>query len=373
MQSRTAPPRDHLTEGQVDAVLGALNVQVDAGLELASDDGWVDISDDLRPEGSEVSRNVFATIHGTCRLRLSRQLDWGAARVRPFMTLTAGGVEARFNLGVFLTSTPDTSAGESPQTWDVEGYDLLEVLAHPHGETVRVASGDDILAAVSTLILAAVPDATVQLGSAGESPVMPSDKLYPLDEQTTTLHIVNDLLGLAGWQALWADQDGRFRSGPYTSPADRGSEHTYDTSHPKTTVGLDRNYEQDFFDVPNRFVFVRDDPGQDLPEVGDGLYVVDNVSDGLTSQAARGRIITRVMRLDAASHAALVTQADRMVESDKRIISRYRATTAPMPLHMHMDVVTVLDDVLGLSGRFLSHEWTLPLDGSPMRHNLRAV
>ncbi len=106
---------------------------------------------------------------------------------------------------------------------------------------------------------------------------------------------------------------------------------------------------------------------------GDGLYVVENVADGVTSQQARGRVITRVEQLQATSQATLISQGGRMVESDQRINRYVEFTSGPNPLHWHFDVYRVADSDLGIDRRFLAQSWSLPLDGGDMDHRARAV
>jgi hypothetical protein len=88
VQRLTASPRESLSKTAVQGLLTAPGVTVTAGCDLLAADLTVvaDISDDLA--GGEVSRNNEARIHGTCSLRLSRELSWGTDLVRPYTTLS---------------------------------------------------------------------------------------------------------------------------------------------------------------------------------------------------------------------------------------------------------------------------------------------
>lgn len=373
MQSATASPREHLTAAQVVALVEADNVTVDFGCDLLNDADVLvsDITDDLA--GGEVSRGNYQLIHGTCQLQLSRELNWARDRVRPWMVLDDGTVSARFDLGVYLVESPARTGGRSPMTFDVAGYDKLAILDNPVGATYRVAGGSNVLAAVSQAIVNGGGGTRVFLASSGEDVALPADRLWPIDADTTWLRVINDLLASAGYRGLWCDESGRYRSEPYRSPAEHGAEWAYDTSSPRTIVGEEIVEEADLFGVPNRWVFIRDDPGGGLPVTGDGLYVVENVADGVTSQQARGRVITRVEQLQATSQATLISQGGRMVESDQRINRYVEFTSGPNPLHWHFDVYRVADSDLGIDRRFLAQSWSLPLDGGDMNHRARAV
>lgn len=371
MQPLTDPPRDKLTADQVRTLIGATLLQVDVGCELLdADDTFLDdISADLQPAGSLVDRRMYATVHGGCRLRLSRQLDWGSQRLRPYMLLSDGHVSARFDLGVYLPSTPVRPIGETPETYDVEGYDKLEVLDTPVGKTVRVAAGTAVVAQVRTFLNdLGEPSHSIESSDA----TLPSDRLWPLDERTTWLHVINDLLGTIGYRGLWCDWGGRYRSETYRRPADRAPEWVYGTDEATTIVGPSRRVVADFFDAPNRWVFIRNDPAQGVADPATtGVYEVVNQSDGPTSIDARGRTISKVELLDVASQAALVARGDQVVDTDKRIATDLRLETGPNPLHWHFDVVTYDDPALGGPVKAVSHAWTLPLDGGDMTHEWR--
>lgn len=412
MQLANAAPRDDLTAAQVSSLIEAENLQVSAGLELLdADENLIeDISADL--VGGTVDRGNYRSIHGTCRLRISRELAWGSQRVKPYLVLTGpqqpttealtvvgdvltvGGepltvdiadttVRARFNLGVFLLSTPERRAGETPATYDVDGYDKLEILAHPHGTTFSAAAGAAYLTLVADLI-AAAGESKVLLDQSAAATVLPTARVWPLVRQSdddgategaTTLQIINALLESVGYRSLWVDQDGFYRSEPYRSPAERGAEWTYSADSATTTVAEDRTASADYFATPNRWVFVRNDPAAaSFPAEGDGIYTVVNQSDGLTSVDARGRTITRVVPLDASSQASLVKQGDRIVENDKRLDDWLALSVSLNPLHGHFDVVSVTDAQLGLTGaKYVVTDWSLPLDGSDMTLDLKAV
>ena len=94
MQSHT--PEDH-------AVLTARRIVVSSGLELLDTDDQVlaDISDQLVPAASSITRDNYAAVHGSCDLQLLTTLDWPAVRLRPYQLISADGSSwARWNLGV---------------------------------------------------------------------------------------------------------------------------------------------------------------------------------------------------------------------------------------------------------------------------------
>jgi hypothetical protein len=369
----------------------AVNLTVLPGLELLDSEDRVvdDITDHL--VGGVVERGNYRTIHGTCRLSIDRRLDWGADRVRPYVTLTDGVRAERHNLGVYLLTTPSRVAGTRPQTWDVEGYDKLEVLNHPPGRTFVATAGESALGLIRDTIRLATStdslwgeggDPKVAIAGLGSDVLVPSHRIWMVgardggDEagDVTWLRIVNELLAMIGYRGVWVDRNGWFRSAPYVSPVDQAPMWTYDTSSAATTVGPERSEEADFFRTPNRWEVVRDDPSLLLlPSDGDGIVVLDNVDQGPTSQQARRRIISRTVHVQASSQQALEARARQLRDTDSHVHRYLELMVGPNPNHFHFDVVRVIDPELDANGRWAVQSWSLPLDGGWMRLRARAV
>ncbi|MCX5066669.1 hypothetical protein OOJ91_12345 [Micromonospora lupini] len=368
MQPITAAPRELMTEAAVTRLLrDAPAIQVGRGLELIDRNLQVveDISDAL--SGGSVSRNSYATLHSTATLAVTRQLAWSSALVRPYMTLSDGVGEARFNLGAFYTSAPIVDLAEQPATYDVTGYDILHGLYSPTGEAYAVDAGASYLAEVEA-ILQQQGYTRYLIDQTRADAVLPSAKVWPLDDQTRWLSIVNDLLGAVGYQGIWSDWDGRLRCQPYVLPRERAPEWLYDADQRTSMLGT-RQVERDYFDAPNRWVAVRqNDIDGPPPTEGAGVYTVTNTDQGDTSVQSRGRVLTKVMYVDAADQAALERLALVTIDADMRIPTTLRVSTSPAPLHWHFDRLVVDEPAIGPYADVLGTSWTLPLDGSDMTH-----
>lgn len=361
------------------AVVESAHLQVSCGVELLTEQDVVidDISADLVPAGSMVERKVGTLLPARCRLRLSRELQWGWQRVRPYLVITnmVGGVSDRWNMGVFVLSTPARRAAEVPATFDVDGYDKLHVLTAPYGSSFQLPAGTGVLSAVSALLVAA-GETRVVIDQSAVAVTLPTARVWPLDQRTTRLGIVNDLLATVGYVPLWSDRDGVVRSGPDVARSTQGAMWAYNADAVgSSTVGVDREASADLFAAPNRWVFIADDPAAgSFPAEGAGMYTVTNLSDGPASVDARRRTITEVVRLKAATQSALVVQGDQIVAAAKRVAQRLSMKVGPNPAHWDRDVVTVTDAQLGLSGaRFEVLSWRFPLDAGDMDLELQAV
>lgn len=375
MQALTASPRTALTTSQVTDVLTGPSLSVSAGLELLDTDDVLveDISDDLL--GGTVQRSNYANVHATVSLSVSRALSWGAARVRPYMTLSNDDTDARFNLGVYVLATPERQIGETPETFGVQGYDKLYLLQGEIGDTYTVASGVAYLTAIRDVITASGVGGQVLLDATAAATTLPAARVWPLveNEAPTYLRVINDLLAAIGYRGLWTDENGAFRSEPYQAPSVRAVEWTFDADDECTTlVGEDRAVVDDLWDTPNWWRFVRRDLATE-PTEGAGFYTVTNQSDGQTSIDALGYTRRRTVFLDAANQASLVAQGDRIVQTDRRRSSLLNVTTAPLPIAGHFDVASWVDSAAGGTRKVLAQSWELPLTGEDMRWTFETV
>lgn len=403
MQPLVDTPRSTLTDTQVVTLIqNTPALVVTAGLEIIDRSLSLveDVTDDLL--GGTVSRSSYANLHGTAQLSVSRELDWGQALVRPYVTLTgtmtgalattmseslysdtyadAYGTSstatvgtqltARFNLGAYFPSTPVHEADTMPMVNAVQGYDILLALTSPVGEAYAVDQGAAYLATVETILLAqGFAAGTYLIDQTRSDAVLPTARVWPIDERNTWLIVVNDLLGSIGYAGIWSDWDGRLRCAPYQNPRDRAPEWLYDLNPNTGTVTLKRTIERDWFFAPNRWVGIRNnDVDAAAPVEGNGIYTYTNQHDGPTSVEDRGgRVITRILPLDAADQASLVAQVERTIDADLRLKSTVATGTGCNPLHWHFDLVTVNDPCIGSPFTdALVTEWTLPLNGDDM-------
>ncbi|MBM0275089.1 hypothetical protein [Micromonospora tarensis] len=366
MQPLTASPRDGLTADLVTALVrDAPAVTVGHGAELVDQTLAVlaDISEDVR--GGSVSRAAYAELHGSAQLSISRDLDWGRAIVRPYMTLSDGQLTARFNLGAYYTAKPKRNLRETPPRFDVAGFDILLALNDPVGQTYAVDAGVGYLTAVEDIL---IQRGFVQylIDRSSAALVLPAAKVWPFDPRTTWLQVVNDLLSAIGYAGIWSDWDGRPRCQPYQPPQQRPAEWTYEADGIRSMIAPEREIEQDFFRTPNRWVFYQSNNVEAAPVEGNGMYTYVNQADGPTSVEGRGRVITQPVGLDAADHASLVRQAQERIDTDIRVPTTYTTPTALNPLHWHFDRLLVLDPTAGPPMEVLGTQWTLPLMGRRM-------
>jgi hypothetical protein len=379
--------RDGLTAAQVTALLRHPALRVSAGCDLL--DVKLNVTGDLTPDlvGGQISRSLYADVHGTCSLTISRTLVWGVQLVRPYMVLAADSRTARINLGVYSLTTPELEVGPTPPTYQVSGFDRLYLLGRQVGADYTAAAGVTYRQALLDVFTAAgLPGALVE-GVAADD-VLPKARTWPLvadrvadpdqtDTPVTYLRIVNDLLRAINFRAVWADPDGLFRCQAYVEPAARPPEFVWDADDLTAgMVGEDRTVSEDVWKTPNRWVFRQTNrpAGAPTPTVGDGLYVRTLPDAHPQSAVSRGLVWNSVVDYEAATQAKLVELGDRRVASDQRTTVTYDVSTAPFPVAGHADVFTYTDVAAGASGRKVQATgWTFDLAGSDVQWEWEAV
>lgn len=367
MQPLVDDPRSALTADQVVYLIqDAPSIQLSAGLELVDLGLNVieDVSDDLA--GGKVERSSYATMHGTAQFAITRTLDWGAALVRPYLVITdrsATVPAARFNLGVYHTSTPAHSLEESPPTYQVEGYDILLRLNQPVGDAYSINTGDAYLDRVEEILISR-GYLRYLIDPQAAATVAPTSRVWAFDPQITWLTVVNDLLASIGYAGIWSDWNGCLRAEPYQLPLDRSIEWIYTDDQASTMLSTKRSIERDFTFAPNRWVVYRSNNIDGAtPVEGDGIYTWTNENVGDTSVQARGGLtITRPPEgVDVADQGALIARALQIINADMEVPTVIPVETSPNPLHWHFDRLYLQDAAAAVVADVMCTQWSVPL------------
>ena len=363
------------TLAELVALIESDGLYVDAQCWLLDDDNSFsqDLTDDFIPSGSTVELDATRTIHRTCRIGLSRELVWGNARIQPALLLSTDGDDwTRFPLGVFLTTTPNHKITEATPTWDVQGYDLLELLSNPLGASITLAGGDTVLSTVEALVTGAGGTTGFDQTAAATTAAATTSWSF-LEGSETTLTVCNAMLAQIGYEPIWVDRDGTFKSAPYKSPADRASVWSFNTSSSTTTVASERTATADMWRAANEILGINTSPELTTPVIGNGITVLTNDADGPTSVAARGRTIRKIMQGQYVSQAALETAVLQAMNIEKRVATKVQCRVSPNPTLSHNSVVSYRDDAIPVNGSHIVERWSLPLDGGDMTLDLRQV
>lgn len=376
MQPLVTPVRSELTEAQVYALVKTdPAVRIGRGMELVNRnlDLLADITGDLRE--CTVSRNNYDTLHGHANFNIVGKLQWGQAIVRPYMTISNGVTTARFNLGAYFTSTPDNVEDQLPAIFAVEGYDMLNALNTLVGDSYAINIGDSYLTKVEDILQAqGYTQYTIDPSRIGTTATVA--KAWPIDETTTWLTIVNDLLTAIGYRGIYSDWNGRLVCESYLSPTVRGIEWTYDRGLYTSQLVPGTTVVHDYFAAPNRWVGIRsstqDTTGTATLTEGNGIYTFVNMTDGETSVEARQQTITKVITVDVADQSALIAAVQSEVAKDKAVNTTLTATTSANPLHWHFDILSVETTSMGTL-KVQESDWSLDLVDGKMTHSWAVI
>lgn len=325
---------------------------VDFGVDLldGNDVPVEDISADVL--SLSVERSMYADVHGSCTLSLLRDLVWGVDRVRPWVSVDGH----RWNLGVFLLTSPDVVAGESPRARSVTGVDKLWLLQREVGDTYVVAAGTSYLDAIRQVLVDAGVTGGLLLDGDRQGTALSEPGVWLLTDQPSSwLRVINDLLSMIGYRGLWVDENGRFRSEPYRPPTERAPVWAFDTTDTLAgIVGEDRTLSADVYAQVNHWRFVR--KMDTTPAEGAGIYTVDR-------SAGEPYVRRKTLFLDVADQAALVAEGDRVVAEDTANVRVASFQSGPLPL-THFDVVNLKDLELGAWGKGQVRRWSIDDSGA---------
>lgn len=383
MQPLTDGPRAGFTTAQVQYLIeNTSSFDTDFGLQVLDDLSTLNVVDDLQDAltACTVSRNSFATIHGAATFTLDTALDWGRTIVRPYMTITGptsaaavSNTTMQFYLGCYYADSPEEDLSESATSVDCTGYDVLSVLDDPIGDDFSIDVGILYLAQVEEILIArGVTSYHIDQDAAAAACVSP--KVYTLDSGTTWLTVINDCLAAIGYQGIWTDWNGSFQVRDYTTPSLRAPEYWLTADISNTLLTQRKKRQRDYYPVPNRWVFYQQNQTEVQPVDGAGRYEFINTSTGPTSVEAVGRVKSAAPEgVDVADQASLVAYAQRVIDADMLVPTKFVIETAPFPLAWHMDRYVVTDPAFGAQVDVLGATWSLNLDGSDMQHEWSEV
>lgn len=198
-------------------------------------------------------------------------------------------------LGVFLVSSAAEEWEDTGRVWGLELLDKCTVPAQDKvDQSYAVAAGTLILPQVKAIL--ATCNEVIAIDN---SSTLATSSGMVWEAGTSKLKIINDLLDVAGYNALWMDGYGVFKTTPRVLPADRGP--TYDL------LGVPRelrdgelgiyhpswNRDRDSFAVPNKVIAVQAAGGDDVAALV-GQWTNED-PDSPYSYPSRGRWVTHVL------------------------------------------------------------------------------
>ena len=365
------------------ALLQAPALTVQAGLDLLdSGNNWLqDISGNL--VSYSLTRDNTLTVHSSGSFVVAQAIQGGFQRVRPYMMLSGAGLaNVRWDLGVYLLTTPVLELSQTPGTYTIEGYDLLYYLQNQIGDTYTVPAGQTYLNAVAEVIVqSGITGSRVLLDQSAAALTVPADLVWALTGDTgsayggggggsTTqyLNVVNDLLAAIAYLPLWADWEGNFRSLPYIPPASLAPEFTFDlTQMTGVQVSDPRQYTDELWQAINWWRYLNS--AVSAPVEGAGQYTYINQGVGPSSVSAVERQVRSVVTVSAPDQATLEGIASQAVLTALQQVGELAVKVSPFPAGWHLDMFDYIDTAMLNNGQPLkvkvqSQGWTINSDAS---------
>jgi hypothetical protein len=226
-------------------------------------------------------------------------------------------------LGVFLVSNSDEDWQATGRVWKIE---LLDKTTVPSQDVVdqsyAVAAGTLILNQVKVILASCNEYIAVDASN-----TLATSTNMVWEAGTSKLKIINDLLDVAGYNALWADGYGNYQTTPRVLPANRSI--TYEVlglprelrDGEKSIYSPDWNRNRDSFQVPNKVIAVQAAAGSDAQAII-GTWTNDDPASPY-STVSRGRTIPYVL-------SSVETPAGTAAETLTFLQNRARATLVQM-------------------------------------------
>lgn len=309
-------------------------------------------------------------------LRIS-DLPLESVRVRPVCVIE--GLPEN-PLGVFLVSSATESWEATGRVWSLELLDRCTVPQQDaFDQSYSVPAGALILQQVRSILASAGEDIVID-----ESSTLATANGMAWEAGISKLNIINDLLDMAGFNALWMDGYGNFKATPRVLPADRSI--TYELLNvPRELRDGDQSIytpdwtrDRDSFQVPNKVIAVQAAGGGD-EEALIGTWTNEDPSSPY-SYPARGRWIPHVLDSVECPEgtaqeivAFLEKRAQATLIQMSSVQAQVRVTHLPIPARVS-DVLRFSSTKAGVDARHVITK--IELDTSPlglMRSTLQEV
>jgi hypothetical protein len=317
----------------------------------------------------QVTNNTTGTVRRTVRFSMNDDpaVSFDSDRIRPWARLLMPDRRyAEWPAGTFLLSTPAARLVGGAIQYDVEGYDLGQVLQQDKVlDRYAVPAGMPVTTAVSAVLSAAGLGAqNVQASLL----TLPATREWALG--TTRAQIVSDLLAAINYGPLWFDALGVAQVLPFVPLSQRPVDYTYANDSLSVLLpGMQRG--TDYFNVPNVFVAVVSQ--SDRPALR-SVYSNDN-PESPTSTARRGRQIVAVDTSAAAvDQATLDAYVHRQATLASQVYEIVPFSTGLMPFHGDSDTLQLMHSTLGVSALYSETSWSMQLRaGGAMQHSVQRM
>lgn len=325
---------EHSASGQ-DQLVGVLDGVAEGDLR------W---TQNAAVKGSGKARVLDLDVAEAGKLRIA-DLPLESLRVRPVCVIQ--GLPEN-PLGTFLVSAAVEDWEATGRVWSLELLDRCTVPSQDAvEEAYAVASGTNIMLEVQAILASAGEALAID-----ESVTLATNSGMVWEAGTSKLKIINDLLDVAGYNALWMDGYGNLKVTPRVLPADRSILYELLGFPRELRDGAQSIYrpgwqrDRDSFGVPNKVIAVQAAGGEDEEAIV-GVWTNEDPTSPY-SYPSRGRWITHVLD-------SVETPEGTASEIEEFLNNRARATLVQMSAVQaqvkieHLPIPVRVSDVLRFS------------------------
>lgn len=341
----------HDTVTGLDSLLGVLDgVTEDAGVEWSA-------SARVKKKADIPVRDLAVAQPGMLRYA---DIDPVTVRIRPVMVIDG---LPEIPLGLYVTTG-------APDEWDGTGRTIPLSLLDKSTVLDQDCVEETFTAGTSATVLEIVKQLVESAGETinpnmSDTRTLANPRVW--DAGTPKLTIINDLLNVLQYQALWVDGSGNFQATPYTRPADRpiryamlndddGAALVRELSDGEQSIYLPEwSRERNLFGVPNKVVAVAQGTGDDEPLSGSAT---NEDPESPFSYQSRGRWIVHVLDgvdvPDLANDTAVVAYLNEKANQTLVAMSSVQAGVSvdclPIPVEL-LEAVRFASTPAGINAR----------------------
>lgn len=350
----------------------------DEVLEMLQSDRTIDFEFDVFNKdntmiGSLQSAKGSITFDSTCEIMGTIAVDYieedflkGLAewRLRPAFKLLSPKGWLKFNLGIYIMSTPSVRGDSGVRHCSAAGYDFCEILKEDKVTERYYVAANSLYTQVAGTLIADAGIKRINIAS--------SDKRTPVELEwqagTPYITIVNELLASINYEPIHFDLNGYACSKAYVAPELRPTEYVYQTNE-DSLIFEGTSILKDTFNKPNVFVrYTKNPDGVELK-----AEYVNNAISSPISVVNRGRRIVDIDTVnDIADQATLNDYTKRIAIENSQVYETITLSTALMPHHFYRDCLFIEHSKLDIGNKYIEYGWSLPLEvGGTMTHTLQ--
>jgi hypothetical protein len=338
------------------------SVSINVGRNNQAANYWNGLVDEVMFCGSAVSSADIRKLHQSGSGNLA-EIDYERDRLKitdsiKMLRAGADGEKwAEFSLGTFLLEAPVWTMTPTGLKRIINAFDQTAILVDDAIDSRYVVEeGDNYITKVQEILISSgFPLTAMQLTPTG----LEFTAQRSWNVGTPKIEIINNMLEAISYNQLWFNGNGIVIVEPYIQPVNRSVEYAYSTDLLSVMEPImERTTNR--FEIPNKVIVGRSNPKTNGIEKATWT---NTKFSSPTSYAKRGnRWKTFVdLNIDAADTDSLQAIADKTGIEKSQKAETVKLYTSLMPMHAHLDCVTITANRIKITGKHIQYERTFPL------------